>query len=584
MDRGPESFLGPPSLHAIDYQPSASVVVDSCHKHPPPANPEASHRDVENAAYGGRQTPVTWRSLPSKGQLAILAGVRLVDFFQVASLQTYMFHQLKSFNPALSNSSISLQAGVLQGVFTAAQILTAILWGRVADAPWAGRKRVLLIGLIGTGLSCVGVGYSFTFEQAVVFRCIGGAVNGTVGATRTMVAESVDKKYHSLLGGVLADPAAHYPNTLGPDTPLGSKKYMRWLHTYPYAAPNFLSAAVLLLEAVIVWLFLQETLDSRKHTRDRGIELADTMRYWLGKFSSRSGYSRILQSQDAYPRAEDDVSPHDTPAFEVNTHPKDFPVQPLQQHRLPLRKVWTTNVLLVLLVTAVFDFQMGGFANLWLLFLSSPRDSGSGSPAQDAIHFSGGLAFSPALIGRAMAILGAFGICLQFSLYPTLSGRWGLLRSFQTSLFLFPLAYILAPYLSLLPSSNTAPAPAPASGIFIWSGISLVLFFQVAARTFALPATIILLNNASPHPSVLGTIHGLGSSVSSTFRTIGPIAAGRWFGIGLHKDVIGLAWWALAAVSAFGAIFGFAVKDGTGHEIRLEGVEEDNQKDEKRGA
>lgn len=357
---------------------------------------------------------------------------------------------------------------------------------------------------------------------------------------------------------------------------------MKWLHTYPYAAPNFLSAAVLLLEAAIVWLFLRETLDGRKHTRDRGIELADTMRYWLGKLSSRSGYSRILQSQDAYPQAGDDVSQPDTPAFEVSTHPRDISLQPLQQHRLPPREVWTTNVLLVLLVTACFDFQMGGFANLWLLFLSSPRDSRSGSPVQDAFHFSGGLAFSPSLIGRAMAILGVFGVCLQFSLYPTLSGRWGLLRSFQVSLFLFPLACVLAPYLSLLPSSTAAPEPA--SGTFVWFGISLVLFLQVAARTFALPATIILLNNASPHPSVLGTIHGLGSSVSSTFRTIGPIAAGRWFGIGLHKDMVGLAWWGLAAISAFGAIVGFAVKNGTGHEIRLEGEEEENQKGEKRGA
>src|SRR5271155_5561856 len=92
----------------------------------------------------------SWVSLPHKGQLAIIASVRVVDFFQVASLQAFMFHQLQSFAPSASDSEISFQTGVLQGVFTSAQIFTGIVWGRVADAPWAGRKTVLLIGLIGT--------------------------------------------------------------------------------------------------------------------------------------------------------------------------------------------------------------------------------------------------------------------------------------------------------------------------------------------------------------------------------------------------------------------------------------------------
>lgn len=38
---------------------------------------------------------VTWMSLPHKGQLAILFMCRFVDFLQVASLQAYVFYQLK---------------------------------------------------------------------------------------------------------------------------------------------------------------------------------------------------------------------------------------------------------------------------------------------------------------------------------------------------------------------------------------------------------------------------------------------------------------------------------------------------------
>src|SRR2546423_13065392 len=147
---------------------------------------------------GGRPpSPASWLSLPHKGQLAIITSVRVVDFYQVASLQAFMSHQLQSFNPAAPDSEISFQTGVLQGISTLAQIFTGVIWGRVADAPWGGRKLVLLIGLIGPGVSCIGVAFSQSFAAAVVWRFLGGAVNGTVGAARTTLAETVDKKYHS---------------------------------------------------------------------------------------------------------------------------------------------------------------------------------------------------------------------------------------------------------------------------------------------------------------------------------------------------------------------------------------------------
>lgn len=198
-----------PQSHAISSGVSSSVT-DLLERSGP--------GDVEKVS-AKKPAPVTWASLPHKDQLAILAFVRVVDFFQVASLQAYMFHQLRSFDPELPDSTISFQTGVMQGVFTSAQIVTAIIWGRVADAPWAGRKFVLLVGLIGTGLSCVGIGYSKTFAVAAVFRMLGGALNGTVGAARTIIAETVDKKYHPR-AFLLLPLAFNIANILGPSKPL----------------------------------------------------------------------------------------------------------------------------------------------------------------------------------------------------------------------------------------------------------------------------------------------------------------------------------------------------------------------------
>lgn len=113
-----------------------------------------------------RPAPVTWMSLPRKGQLALLGLCRVFDFLQISSLQAYMFFQLKSFDESLTDSEISTQAGILQGAFTAAQFATAVAWGQVADAQWGGRKFVLLVGLLGTAVSCLGAAFSTSFEQA----------------------------------------------------------------------------------------------------------------------------------------------------------------------------------------------------------------------------------------------------------------------------------------------------------------------------------------------------------------------------------------------------------------------------------
>lgn len=93
---------------------------------------------------------VTWRSLPHKGQLAVLTLARLSEPLVQTSLQSYMFYQLKSFDTTLPDAVIARQAGLMQGSFTGAQFMTAMMWGKIADSDRGGRKTVLMIGLLGT--------------------------------------------------------------------------------------------------------------------------------------------------------------------------------------------------------------------------------------------------------------------------------------------------------------------------------------------------------------------------------------------------------------------------------------------------
>jgi hypothetical protein len=172
-----------------------------------------------------------------------------------------------------------------------------------------------------------------------------------------------------------------------------------------------------------------------------------------------------------------------------------------------------------------------------------------------------------------MAILGIIGITMQLFVYPTVNAKLGVVRSWRIFLYCFPVSYALAPYLAIVPSRS--PPPAEKDGVVLYLALCGILFIQVMGRTFALPATTILINNCSPHPSVLGTIHGIGQSVSSGMRTVGPVLGGFSYGLGLSHGIVGAVWWGLSSVAICGCIASYWVKEGDGHEIKLEGDDED---------
>ncbi|KAM3471050.1 hypothetical protein MY5147_006062 [Beauveria neobassiana] len=558
---------------------------DEKEKQPPPSKPG----------------PVSWLSLPRKDQLLILFLCRLVDFLQVASMQAYVFYQLKHMDDSLSDASISTQAGLLQACFTGAQVMTAMLWGKAADAHWCGRKWVVVIGLAGTAMSCLGYGFATTLFWAAFWRAFGGAVNGTVGVIRTMISEIIkEKKYQSraflilpmsfniagilgpFFGGMLASASTTLPGIFAPGAILG----FRWIQKYPFALPSLMNVFALSLVTAIVTLFLEETSPSRRHLHDPSLAVGQRIKQILFGTKPNAGYSRLTTGESC--------------AFEeenTDTDKEALTLQPALQRRtttrrrLPLSRIWTSNVIFTLITTAFYDFHLGAFGNIWSLFLSTPRylsDDPSAAaappPAASSLQkrslpllFTGGLGMPAQTVGLATSFLGVIGMCLQLTLYPPVHARLGTTRSFRWFLFLFPVCYFVVPYLAVLPSSS--PAPEAASGPLVWLGILFVLLLAVTARTFTLPASIIMLNNCSPHPSVLGTIHGLGQSVSAGFRTVGPVVGGWWYGYGLDIGMVAWGWWGVAIVSAIGCLTALRMYEGSGHEVRLEG-EEDEEEEE----
>lgn len=263
----------------------------------------------------------------------------------------------------------------------------------------------------------------------------------------------------------------------------------------------------------------------------------------------------------------------------TGVRPNGTPPRRRYTQRLAFRRIFTPNVVATLTASFLLAFHLGTFNSLWFVFLSTPVFDPSGkSDSLDALPrrlpfiFTGGLGLRPPEVGAAMAILGVIGIGLQLCIYPWLSARLGTVRSWRLFLLFFPLTYFLVPYLSLVPSSS--PPPHAKDGVAVWVAIVCVLFLQVVGRTFTLPAQTILVNNCTPHPSVLGTVHGIGQSVSSFARASGPVLSGYLYGLGLARGVVGAVFWGLSGVAACGCLASLCVREGDGHEIWLEGDEE----------
>lgn len=352
-----------------------------------------------------------------------------------------------------------------------------------------------------------------------------------------------------ILGGVLSDPAASYPRIAGD---------IAFLKAFPYVLPNIFSSIFLFIAAILTWLGLEETLDARRDRPDAGLRLGS----WLVTMWNKThrvhrehstGYSLLSTADVELSGMSDDDEAPSYPA-------KRF------TRTLPFRRIFTRNVILTFLSQFLLTVHIGTFNSLWFVFLSTPTSS---REINLPIHFTGGLGLQSRYVGLAMSIVGVIGIGMQLLLYPVISARIGVKKLWHMALVCFPVAYILVPYLSVVPS--TVAPPGPKAGVIVWVVLCMIILIQVTGRTFAFPGQIILTNNCSPHPSVLGTVHGLAQTISSAARTIGPVIGGTVYGFGLNNGTIGLVFWILSGIAICNCFVSFFISDSDGHEIWLDG-------------
>ena len=151
------------------------------------------------------------------------------------------------------------EVGVLVSSFSAAQLLSAPLWGRVSDR--YGRKPTLLIGLGASVVAYVVFAFADTFWLLLVSRIVQGGGGGTVGVIQAYVADAVAPAKRSKALGWLSA-ATNAGVVLGPV--IGSAA-ARW----GMAAPGLLAAALSLVNMFFASRYLIEShgVDARNKAK-----------------------------------------------------------------------------------------------------------------------------------------------------------------------------------------------------------------------------------------------------------------------------------------------------------------------------
>lgn len=323
---------------------------------------------------------------------------------------------------------------------------------------------------------------------------------------------------------------------------------------FPYLHPNLLLAALYLVASILVLFLMEETLDS----------LQGTDSYLVQRIIQR--LKRHSSKKNSQP-AEEDHEPNEAASPSETTPLINQTPKPKRKKKLPFRRIWTFNVLCTLTSNSIIVGHLGTFSALWSIFLTA--STGPSPPSQHSfpLHFTGGLGMAPRDVGFALSLLGAIGMILQLGVYPMLQDRLGTVRIWRTALFVFPFVYLLAPYPSFIASARYFKGQI----VWIWLSMTAILLLFTLGRTGVVPATTLLINDCTPHPSVRGTIHAAAAVLGHLSRSIVPVAVLAVFGQGLEIGVVGLGFWCLAVLAILSCIASRWVIEGSnGQEIVLE--------------
>ncbi|KAF2702796.1 MFS general substrate transporter [Pleomassaria siparia CBS 279.74] len=504
-------------------------------------------------------------------QLIIVGICRFSEPLAFNSILAYSYDMVMDLG--IPEDDAPFYSGLLVSAYAVAEAITAMGWGAISDV--YGRKPVALFGLFGVALSSIMFGVAKTYWVALLARFIGGALNGNVAIMQTMVAEMVKNPDHeprayatqpfvwtlggilgAAMGGFLARPAQLYPNLFDQHGVFGQ---------YPYLLPNLVAAIGILLAILQGMLFLDETNPRHLHTDkpngdiDERTPLQRHSRHSISQHShlqrdrtrsmSVAESIRRIRKQPSF--MEDGMPMPFDQRFDIrrssfgtmhsirlpqdhHPHHSSLPtVAPVSEtSTTPPERVFNfTIIMLTISLVFICYHQMAYITTMPVFILAKPS-------LEPGLDFRGGLGMTIPDVGTFLAVNGVVALFIQGIIFPVFVERIGVWRTFFSVTLVYPVCYIIIPFITLVPKNLTTAS--------VYFSFTVQSFFGI----LVLPCALILIKNATPSPLVLGRVNGLAMSACCLARTFSPPVVGVIYSLGGSAA----AWISLAAVAILGAI------------------------------
>ncbi|KAJ2967885.1 hypothetical protein NUW58_g10345 [Xylaria curta] len=302
---------------------------------------------------------------------------------------------------------------------------------------------------------------------------------------RTMTAEVVrERKYQTkaflllplvfnsgmvlslALGGCLAEPVVNLPALFGPDGVFNWSHHpegVEWALQYPYALPALLNAFLLSTSLFLAVFGLRETLPGNEEHNDWGLQAGIVARRLAMRLWNRGTTShKYTMMEDE----EEDSFLNDNPSNLKKTDP----LVSVIPAKVPFREIWTRKVISALVSFGLLPLHNSAFMHIFPVYLSSPPADNSEATF---FTFSGASASDRPQSGSGSRRSASAGSSYSSSSTRASRKRIGTRGVFRIALFLFPVTYVAAPYLSLLAGDHATR----------WVFLGFIVCAQIMART-----------------------------------------------------------------------------------------------------
>jgi MFS family permease len=529
-------------------------------------------------------------------QMTIVALLQITEAWNINVLFPFVVFMVRDFG--VSEQSLGLYSGLLAGSFQIGQFMSATFWGRMSDK--YGRKLTLVAGLSGSMVSGLLFGFSPNFPMAISSRLLSGLLNGNIGVMKSFLCVLTDDSNRTrafsllpmfwglgsviapLAGGVLSQPARHYPQIFAGTT----------FEKFPYLLPVLIGT---ILQGIVVALtaFYMDDPTANKKLRVSphpvkgagGSGKLKNARRAMGKLANiwrkRQGSNQQYAAVDAVDGVEG--VDNEKGAFRMGGPPPKHAgpaslqssslnssahTGSLMQQRAPFRAIMTYTTMAFCAIC--FDETLP-------LFCQTPRrTSFAGGQGGEALDEAGGgiaelapgegvslsvpkmsgvsgLGFDSAEIGYVFSISGTALFLFTICVVPSLARRFGNLQGLRLGL------------LTALPIHVVFPLISPAQRFLpkwmFWFLIGGAVSYRQCCLTMAFTTIMVIVNNSVP-ASRLGEANGLAQAYAALARGVAPWMGGAlWsFSLSLQSPfAVYLVYGIIAATNGLAIVFAFGL-------------------------